>query len=123
MRRHSFLASDPVAGAAGMVAEIAIALVKIAVDRGLGLVGPMAGLDNGYQQKLLAQLAALARDGCRVLVSTHNPEHALQVGSSVAVLERGRIAADGPQLEIVTAETIELARGVRRLLPPTCAAS
>jgi iron complex transport system ATP-binding protein len=83
----------------------------------------MTGLDNGYQQKLLAQLAALARDGCGVLVNTHDPEHALQVASSVAVLARGRIAADGPPLEIVTAEMIEDARGVRRLLPPTRAAN
>ena len=62
-------------------------------------------------------------EGCGVLVNTHDPEHALQVASSVAVLARGRIAADGPPLEIVTAEMIEDARGVRRLLPPTRAAN
>jgi iron complex transport system ATP-binding protein len=95
---------------------------------------PMTGLDYGYQHKMLAQLSALARDGCGVLVSTHNPEHALLVADRVAILENGRITADGPAPEVVTSamieriygvcvETVNDERGVRRLLPASHASA
>jgi iron complex transport system ATP-binding protein len=95
---------------------------------------PMTGLDYGYQHKMLAQLSALARDGCGVLVSTHNPEHALLVADRVAVLEKGLITADGSAREVITSAMIERIYsvrvdivndegGVRRLLPASHASA
>lgn len=54
----------------------------------------MTGLDYGYQVRLLQHLANLAGIGHTILFSTHNPEHAVQAASRIAVLRDGVIMAD-----------------------------
>jgi len=72
----------------------------------------MTGLDYGYQVRLLQHLVDLAGSGHTVLFSTHNPEHAVQVATRIAVLRDGAIMVDGPPPEIITPPLIRTLYGV-----------
>lgn len=56
---------------------------------------PTASLDYGNQLRVLSAVRALARDGYTVLLSTHNPQHALSYADRVLALANGTLAADG----------------------------
>ena len=89
-----------VSGGERQLAVLARALIQGA--RLLILDEPMAGLDFGRQVRLLHHLAALAREGYGILMTTHHPEQALQAATRVAVLIDGRIVADGRPDAVVT---------------------
>lgn len=72
----------------------------------------MTGLDYGYQVRLLQHLVDLAGGGRTVLLSTHNPEHAVQAATRIAVLRDGVIMADGPPEQIITPSLIRVLYGV-----------
>jgi iron complex transport system ATP-binding protein len=111
--------------------ERQLALIARALAQGaqtLVLDEPFRGLDFGYEQRLLLHLRELARSGRAILVSTHNPEHALGLASRVVVLREGKIIADGPPRSVVTAPmlhrlygvevlAVDDAFGVRRFVP------
>jgi iron complex transport system ATP-binding protein len=63
---------------------------------------PTASLDFGNQTLVLARIRDLAADGYGVLLSTHDPDHALLVASRVAVMAGGGLAAVGPTDDVVT---------------------
>jgi iron complex transport system ATP-binding protein len=73
---------------------------------------PMTGLDYGYQVRLLQHLVDLAGSGRSILLSTHNPEHAVQAATRIAVLRDGAIMADGPPADIITPSLIRALYGV-----------
>ena len=63
---------------------------------------PTAHLDYGNQLRTLRMIKALSRQGYAVAVTTHNPDHALLLGGSTAILDRrGRLTL-GKTEEIVT---------------------
>lgn len=64
-----------ISGGERQLALIARALVQNAEI--LIMDEPTANLDFGNQQRVLAQIRALTARGYTVLLSTHNPEHAL----------------------------------------------
>jgi len=95
--------------------ERQLALLSRALIQGaktLVMDEPLNGLDYGRQIQLLAHLRQLADAGYAILLTTHHPEHALLCASRVAVLMEGRIMADGPAAQIVTAQTIRELYGV-----------
>ena len=57
--------------------------------------------------RVLEQIQALAQRGYTVLLSTHNPEHALRFASHILALREGRVCAYGAVNETITAELIE----------------
>ncbi len=67
---------------------------------------PTASLDLGNQARVLRTLRDLAADGMSVLVTTHQPEHALLLGARVVALAGGRIAASGPAADVLRPETL-----------------
>ncbi len=67
---------------------------------------PTASLDLGNQARVLRTLRDLAADGMSVLVTTHQPEHALLLGARVVAIAGGRIAAAGAAREVLCAETL-----------------
>jgi iron complex transport system ATP-binding protein len=73
---------------------------------------PMTGLDYGYQVRLLQHLIDLAGSGRTILLSTHNPEHAVQAATRIVVLRDGVIMADGPPADIITPSLIRALYGV-----------
>lgn len=57
---------------------------------------PAASLDFANQARILDILAGLADGGLAVVMTTHHPDHAQQIGSHVLGLSEGLVVADGP---------------------------
>lgn len=67
---------------------------------------PTASLDYGNQTMVLQQARALANDGYTVLLSTHNPQHALWFADKALALYDGSVAAFGKPPEVLNEELI-----------------
>jgi iron complex transport system ATP-binding protein len=63
---------------------------------------PTASLDFGNQTMVLARIRDLAAEGYGVVLSTHDPDHALLVAHRVAVIAGGGLRAVGATNEVVT---------------------
>lgn len=68
---------------------------------------PTSSLDYGNQLRVLEQVKGLAREGYMVLLSTHNPQHALSFADSVLALSGGRVAAMGSADAVLTRELMQ----------------
>ena len=80
---------------------------------------PTANLDYGNQQRVLAQIRALAARGYTVLLSTHDPQHALRFSRRVLALQGGRVAAEGDTRSVLTPDLIRQLYGVESVLLDT----
>jgi iron complex transport system ATP-binding protein len=67
---------------------------------------PTASLDFGNQVIVLAEIKRLAAQGLAVVLSTHDPDHAFSVGHRVALLDGGRLIAQGTPHEVLTPERL-----------------
>ncbi|MGV8838872.1 MAG: ABC transporter ATP-binding protein [Bauldia sp.] len=84
----------------------------LAQDAGiLVLDEPTASLDLGNRVRVLAEIRRLADRGIAVILSTHEPEQALAIADTAAILAGGRLAACGRAAEIVTTEALTAAYG------------
>jgi len=63
---------------------------------------PTASLDFGNQVTVLAEVKRLAGLGLAVLLSTHDPDHAFSISHRVALLDAGRLIAQGSPHEVLT---------------------
>nr|WP_286206657.1 ABC transporter ATP-binding protein [Thauera linaloolentis] len=98
-----------VSGGERQLALVARALAQEA--RILILDEPTSSLDFGNQLRVLERIATLGARGIAVLMSTHQPEHALRVADRVAFLKAGRIVRCGGR-EIVDAPALAALYGV-----------
>lgn len=73
---------------------------------------PTASLDFGNRVRLLKEIRHLADSGLGVMLSTHDPDHALQIADQVLLLHRGRALAVGSPDDTVTVETLRQVYGV-----------
>ncbi len=73
---------------------------------------PTASLDFGNQVVVLSEVKRLAEQGLAVLLSTHDPDHAFSVGHRVALLDGGRLIAQGVPAEVLTPERLRAVYGV-----------
>jgi iron complex transport system ATP-binding protein len=73
---------------------------------------PTASLDFGNQVIVLAEIRRLAAQGLAVVLSTHDPDHAFSVGNRVALLDAGRLIAQGTPHEVLTPERLKAVYGV-----------
>lgn len=74
---------------------------------------PCASLDLGNQARLLGQVARLAREGLAVVMTTHDPNHALMLESRVLCLGRGGVVASGAARDVLDARTMSELYGTR----------
>lgn len=74
---------------------------------------PTSSLDYGNQLRVLEQVKALTREGYTILLSTHNPQHALSFADSVLALSGGTVAALGPAPEVLTPELMQTLYRIR----------
>lgn len=74
---------------------------------------PTASLDVGNRQKVLSVARSLAGEGYTVLLSTHEPQQALDFADRVLALHEGRVAALGPTRETLTEALLETLYGTR----------
>lgn len=56
---------------------------------------PAASLDFGNQARILDILAGLAADGLAIIMTTHHPDHAQQIGTSILAMRAGEAVATG----------------------------
>ena len=79
----------------GMRAKLAFAAATIHNPRLLILDEPLLGIDPAGQRLLKDRLIRMAKDGCSVLVSTHQLDTAERLCTKVAVVNRGKNVATG----------------------------
>jgi iron complex transport system ATP-binding protein len=82
-----------ISGGQRQLALIARALVQEAPA--IVMDEPTASLDFGNQVLVLAEIRTLAASGLAIVLSTHDPDHAFSVASRVALLDGGRLVAQG----------------------------
>jgi len=99
-----------ISGGERQLALVARALAQDA--RIMILDEPTASLDFGNQVRVLERILALADQGMGILVSTHNPDHALACADRVVLLHRGRVVEDGQPEVVITRESLMKLYGV-----------
>ena len=67
---------------------------------------PMSALDIGKQVDLLKILHRLAEQGKTIILTTHNPNHALALNSEACFLKQGKIVAFGKSSDIIQEELL-----------------
>ena len=80
---------------------------------------PTSSLDYGNQLHVLSIVKNLAKEGRTVLLSTHNPQHALWYGDRVLALWQGRVFAWDTPEKVITPELIQTLYGKKTALVPT----
>lgn len=80
---------------------------------------PTSSLDYGNQLRVLRCVHDLSRQGYTVVLSTHDPQHALRFSDRVLALSGGAVAAFGATKEVLTAELLRLLYGVDAALLDT----
>lgn len=63
---------------------------------------PTAHLDYGNQHRILRLIRSLSEQGYGIIITTHNPDHALLLGGRAAILSRDGALVSGPSEEIIT---------------------
>ncbi|MCR4963662.1 MAG: ABC transporter ATP-binding protein [Firmicutes bacterium] len=98
-----------ISGGERQLVLIARALVQEA--KTLVMDEPTANLDYGNQLKMMAQVKELTREGYTVIVSTHNPDHALWFADDILALSAGKVLAFGPPAQVLTSQLISALYG------------
>lgn len=80
---------------------------------------PTSSLDYGNQLRVLERVRLLAQQGYTVLLSTHDPQHALRFSQKVLALSGGQVAADGCTADVLTPELIRRLYGVEAVVLDT----
>jgi iron complex transport system ATP-binding protein len=99
-----------ISGGERQLALIARALAQQA--RIIVMDEPTANLDYGNQMRLLAHIRTLAGQGLAIVLSTHNPDHALQVADRVALLKDGTLMALGAPAATLTPQRLKDIYGI-----------
>ena len=101
----------------GQNQRVAIAGVIAMRPRGIGLDEPTAMLDPAGRREVLDTVSYLNRErGITVILITHHMNEAAYA-DRVVVMDRGRVALDGPPSEILT--EVERLRALGLSAPPT----
>ena len=73
---------------------------------------PTAHLDYGNQHRVLQRVRQMAEDGFSVVITTHNPDHALLLGDKAAIVSRDGKIIQGTSEEILTEEMLTKVYGI-----------
>ena len=103
----------------GQRKRVAIAGVLAMRPKVLIMDEPTASLDYGNQLRVLEQVRSLSEQGYTVLLSTHDPQHALRFSRRVLALQGGRVAAEGDTRSVLTPDLIRQLYGVESVLLDT----
>ena len=101
--------------------EQQLVLIARALAQGTKLLmmdEPTASLDYGNQQRVLAAVRQLTREGYTVLLSTHSPQHALTYADRILALSGGTLVADGAPRDVLSPALIRTLYGVDAVFSP-----
>jgi iron complex transport system ATP-binding protein len=90
----------------GERARVALARVLAQTSSIMLLDEPTAPMDIRHQELVLGVAREYAATGCAVVIIVHNLDLAGAYADRVAMLSAGRIVADGPPAEVLTADLI-----------------
>ena len=107
-----------ISGGERQLALVARALVQ--EPRLLVMDEPTASLDFGNQIRVLEHVERLSAGGMAVLMTTHQPEHALRVSDRIALLGRGHMVAVGAPRETATPAALAALYGVSEQAVAAC---
>ncbi len=107
---------------AGERQRVALGAVTVTRPQALLLDEPTRGLDGPSRRALASLLRAWRADGMGILLVTHDVELVARLADRAALLEAGRIQAEG-RLEGVFGAYPEFAPQIFRLLPPCLTAA
>ncbi len=85
----------------GQRQRLALALAFVNRPEIVFLDEPTAGLDPQSRRELHAEIVRMRQDGHTVLLTTHYIEEAEQLCDRVAIIDHGRIVANGPPRELI----------------------
>lgn len=101
------LADQPLHRVSGGERQLALVARALAQEPALILLDePTASLDFGNQGRVLREMRRLASEGLGVIFTTHDPNHALRYADRAMLMRDGRLLADGPAGEVLTAEAL-----------------
>lgn len=73
---------------------------------------PTAHLDYGNQHRALSRIKQMASEGYSVVITTHNPDHALLLGDQAAVVSKEGRVIQGSVSDILTEERLSEVYGM-----------
>jgi iron complex transport system ATP-binding protein len=107
------LADRPFSVLSGGERRLALMARAVVQDAPLMMLDePTAGLDFGNEARILRVISGLAGRGRTVLMTTHQPSHALICDDQAVLLRDGRVVVDGPAGQVVTAQRLSELYGV-----------
>ena len=80
---------------------------------------PTASLDYGNQDRVMRLVRGLTEDGYNILISTHNPQHALWYGDTVLAMKDGKVLSYGAPDKVLTAPLLHALYGIEAKLLET----
>ncbi|GAB1364156.1 hypothetical protein MASR1M32_33920 [Rhodobacter sp.] len=72
---------------------------------------PTASLDLANRVRVAAAIRALAGRGMAVILSTHDPDQAADLGDTALLVGRGQLLASGPVAEVMTSDALSALYG------------
>ncbi|MBQ6501082.1 MAG: ABC transporter ATP-binding protein [Mogibacterium sp.] len=73
---------------------------------------PTAHLDYGNQHRTLSRIKQMASEGYSVVITTHNPDHALLLGDQAAIVSEDGTVTQGATSDILTEEILSEVYGM-----------
>src|SRR5207248_10899833 len=98
----------------GEARRVLLARALVHDPRALILDEPTTALDLFAQQELRGILSKLAKSGIGIVMVTHHLSDLIPEIERVILMSRGRIVADGPKAEILTADRLSALFGLPR---------
>ena len=86
--------------------QATIARAVVAEPKAILFDEPTAHLDYGNQLKTLRLIKSLQDKGYAIILTTHDPDHAIMLGGTTAILDRNGELTVGKTEEIITEETL-----------------
>lgn len=68
---------------------------------------PTSALDMKNQNLVLSVLKEIAAEGKTIILSSHNPNHALFLDSNVILINNGKICREGPAKELIKVDVLK----------------
>lgn len=102
-----YLAEKPYTAISGGERQLVMIAAALAQEPELVVMDePTSHLDFGNQFKFVNLVKQLQAEGIGVLMTTHFPDHALFLGCTTAILDRGGIAAVGRAADVITDDSM-----------------
>ena len=85
----------------GQRQRLALALAFVNNPQVVFLDEPTSGLDAHARRELHGEILQMKKDGCTVLLTTHNVEEAERLCDRAAIIDHGRVVASGAPRELI----------------------